>query len=239
MIERAVILAAGRGTRMGKVTRETPKPMLPIRGKPMLELIMDRLAEAGIRRFLVIIGYQGDLIQNHFSHWRLPVEFKVQEPVNGTGRAALLAKEFAGNEPFLLSFGDCLCNAAEYLRMKSILESHPDAAAVLAAKDVEDPWQGAAIYEVDGRITRMIEKPPKGTSTTRWGSAGFYGLRPVIFDYLQKIRLSTRHEYEITSAFEDMLSRGLELRTSPVCGEWRDIGRPEDLAAVNDEGPRL
>jgi dTDP-glucose pyrophosphorylase len=233
MVERAVLLAAGRGTRMGSITQEIPKPLLPVRGKPLIELITDRLAEAGIRRFLIVIGFQGDLIERHFSKWHLPVEFRVQNPVDGTGSAAALAREFVGNEPFLLSFGDCLCEAAEYVRIRSILSEHPTTAAVLAAKDIEDPWQGAAIYEEAGRITRIIEKPPKGTSRTRWGSAGFYGFRPVIFEYLAKLMPSVRNEYEITSAFEMMLADGLELRISPVEGAWRDVGRPEDLAAVN------
>jgi dTDP-glucose pyrophosphorylase len=232
-IERAVLLAAGRGTRMGSITRETPKPLLPVHGRPLMEHIMDRLAEAGIRRFLIVVGYQGELIQEHFAQWRLPVEFIIQEPVNGTGSAALLAQKFAGDEAFLLSFGDCLCNASEYGRLRSILEQYPQTAVVLAAKDIADPWQGAAIYEQSGRITQIIEKPPKGTSTTRWGSAGFYGFRPVIFDYLKKVKLSPRNEYEITSAFESMLSAGLELRISPVEGEWRDVGHPEDLTHVN------
>lgn len=233
-IDRAVLLAAGRGTRMGAITEGIPKPLLPVRGKPLMEHIMDRLAAAGIRRFLVVVGFQGELIQRHFANWRWPVEFRLQEPVNGTGSAARLAKEFAGNRPFLLSFGDCLCGAAEYVRCLAILRDNPAAAAVLAAKDIEDPWLGAAIYEKDGRISRIIEKPPKGSSTTRWGSAGFYGFRPVIFDYLEKLTPSVRNEYEITSAFEMMLTDGLELRISPVKGDWRDVGRPEDLAAVNE-----
>jgi dTDP-glucose pyrophosphorylase len=233
-IERAVLLAAGRGTRMGAITQEIPKPMLRVRGKPLIEHIMERLAEAGIRRFLVVVGFQGASIQRHFSQWRLPIEFLVQESVNGTGAAAMLAKQFAANEPFLLSFGDCLCSAAEYVRCLSILRDHPAAAAVVAAKNIGDPWQGAAIYENDGRISRIIEKPPKGSSATSWGSAGFYGFRRVIFEYLARLTPSVRNEYEITSAFEMMLADGLELRISPVEGEWRDVGRPEDLAAANE-----
>jgi len=234
IIERAVLLAAGRGTRMGVITEEVPKPLLPVHGKPLMEHIMDRMADVGIRRFLVVVGFQGELIQRHFAEWRLPVEFRVQEPVNGTGAAARLAEEFAGGEPFLLSFGDCLCGAVEYVRCLGILRDNPATAAVLAAKDIEDPWRGAAIYEQDGRISRIIEKPAKGTSKTRWGSAGFYGFRPVIFEYLEKLTPSVRNEYEITSAFEMMLADGLELRISPVEGDWRDVGRPEDLAAVNE-----
>jgi dTDP-glucose pyrophosphorylase len=233
LVERAVLLAAGRGTRMGAITQEIPKPLLPVRGKPLMEHVMDRLAEAGIRRFLIVVGFHGKLIERHFANWRLPVEFRVQEPVDGTGSAAALARDFAGDEPFLLNFADCLCEASEYAGIRSRLADHPAAAAVLAAKDIEDPWQGAAIYQEAGRITRIIEKPPKGTSTTRWGSAGFYGFRPVIFDYLAKLTPSVRNEYEITSAFEMMLTDGLELRISPVEGDWRDVGRPEDWAAVN------
>lgn len=219
---------------MGAITEEIPKPLLPVHGKPLLEHIMDRLADAGIQRFLLVVGFQGELIERHFAKWRLPVEFRVQQPVNGTGSAARLAKEFTGEEPFLLSFGDCLCSAAEYVRCLAILRDNPSTAAVLAAKDIEDPWLGAAIYEQGGRISRILEKPPKGSSTTRWGSAGFYGFRPVIFEYLEKLTPSVRSEYEITSAFEMMLADGLELRISPVEGDWRDVGRPEDWAAVNE-----
>jgi dTDP-glucose pyrophosphorylase len=230
---KAVLLAAGRGTRMGEITQEIPKPMLPVHGKPMLEVIMDRLAEAGATEFLIVVGYQRELIQKHFAGWRLPVSFLVQDPVNGTGSAARLAREFVGSEPFLLSFGDCLCAAAEYVRCWSILLGNSNAGAVLGVKDIEDPYQGAAIYQEDGRISRIIEKPLKGTSTTRWGSAGFYGFRAVVFKYLDRLTPSPRNEYELTSAFEYMLADGLELRISPIEGDWRDVGRPEDLAAVN------
>jgi dTDP-glucose pyrophosphorylase len=204
-----------------------PKPLLWVHGKPLLEYIMDRLAEAGIRRFLVVVGFQGEIIERHFANWRWPVEFRIQEQVNGTGSAAGLAKEFAGDQPFLLSFGDCLCSAVEYVRCLAMLRENPTESAVLAAKDIADPWLGAAIYEQEGRILRIVEKPPKGSSTTRWGSAGFYGFRPVIFDYLERLTPSIRNEDEITAAFELMLADGLELRISPVEGDWRDVGRPE------------
>ena len=114
-IRRAVVLAAGRGTRMGEMTTSVPKPMLPVQGRPMLELVLDRLAEAGVERFLLVVGYQRESIESHFRSWRLPVEFRVQKPVDGTGSAARLAREFAGQEPFLLTFGDILCEPAAYV----------------------------------------------------------------------------------------------------------------------------
>jgi NDP-sugar pyrophosphorylase family protein len=232
-IQRAVILAAGKGTRMGSITRQTPKPLLPIQGRPMLEHILERLAGAGVERFLIVTGFHHELIEQHFRNCPLPIEFQLQNPVNGTGSAARLAKHFADAQPFLLSYADILCDAAEYTRCSEVLWQNAGAAAVVAVKKVDDPWQGAAVYELDGRIRRIVEKPPKGSSKTHWNSAGFYAFRPVLFDYLERLQPSARNEYELTSALDMMLGDELELRVSPIRGHWRDVGRPEDLAEMN------
>jgi NDP-sugar pyrophosphorylase family protein len=232
-IRRAVVLAAGKGTRMGAITQELPKPLLAVQGKPLLERILERLAAAGVDEFLIVVGYRRELIEQHFRNSPLRIEFRVQEAVNGTGAAAQLARGFAGSESFLLTFADILCESVEYTRCCDILSEHGDAAAVLAVKAVDDPWQGAAVYEDRGRICKIVEKPPKGSSTTSWNSAGLYAFRPVLFDYLDRIVPSVRNEYELTSALELMLEDGRDLRISPIAGEWRDVGRPEDLAALN------
>jgi UDP-N-acetylglucosamine diphosphorylase / glucose-1-phosphate thymidylyltransferase / UDP-N-acetylgalactosamine diphosphorylase / glucosamine-1-phosphate N-acetyltransferase / galactosamine-1-phosphate N-acetyltransferase len=241
-IQHAVILAAGKGTRMGGVTDETPKPMLLVQGKPMLEHILEGLTAAGVENLFVVVGYRHQLIEQYFRGWQssqapvphaLKLEFRVQDPVDGTGTAAQLAKEFAGNESFLLTYADILCGASEYVRCGAVLRQQPTTAAVLAVKAVDDPWQGAAVYEEQGRIRSIIEKPAKGTSTTHWNSAGFYAFRPILFQYLNRLERSARGEYELTSALDRMLDDSLELRISPVEGKWRDVGRPEDLLAAN------
>ena len=232
-VRRAVILAAGRGKRMGTITEETPKPMLPVNGKPMLERIVERLSQAGIKKFLIVIGYRGQMIKDHFRNLPYKVKFREQNPVNGTASAALLARDFIKKKPWLLTYGDILSDPAEYTRCISVLEQHPATSAVVAVKEVDDPWQGAAVYEIAGLITKIVEKPPQGTSMTRWNSAGFYLFQRVVFDYLARVQPSPRGEYELTSALDMMLADRLELRISPVVGDWRDVGRPEDLAAVN------
>lgn len=234
-IRRAVVLAAGRGKRMGEITTETPKTMLNVRGRPMLEHVLSGLAEVGIESFFLVVGYRREMIEEHFRNWRLPIEFRVQEPVDGTGSAARLAREFAGDEPFLLTFGDIICEPRGYVSCGRELEAHPEAAAVMGVRDVEDPWQGAAVYAEGGRVSRVIEKPPRGTSTTRWNSGGLYGLRPLAFDYLDRLQPSARNEYELTTIFEMMLNESVEVRISPMEGLWRDVGRPEDLAALNQQ----
>ena len=228
-IRRAVILAAGRGTRMGSITQKLPKPLISIGGKPMLEHIVGRLGKAGVERFLIVTGFGGKKIEKHFKSSKDNIQFVLQEPVNGTASAALLARDFMGNHPFLLSFGDILCDPSEYTRMIEVFEKRPAAEAIVAVKAVDDPWQGAAVYEIGGRITRIVEKPPKGSSVTRWNSAGFYLFKPGVFSYLDQVTPSPRGEYELTSALEIMLSHRAELYISAVAGDWRDVGRPEDL----------
>jgi dTDP-glucose pyrophosphorylase len=232
-IRKAVILAAGRGTRMGPMTDETPKPMLAVQGKPILEHVLEGLATAGIERFLIVVGYRRQAIVDHFRGSPRPIEFRVQERVDGTGSATRLARDFVGGEPFLLTFGDILCGPGAYTRCARILLDNPATQAVLGVKDVDDPWRGAAVYERDGVVDRVVEKPPPGTSTTRWNSAGLYTMQAAVFPYLDRLQPSRRGEYEITSIFDMMLADGLELRIGPILETWRDIGFPDDLEAVN------
>jgi NDP-sugar pyrophosphorylase family protein len=234
-----VVLAAGRGTRMGALTDETPKPMLPVQGRPMLEHILGRLGEAGVERYLLVVGYRREVIQEHFAAGPFAIDYVVQETVNGTGSAARLAREFAGEDPFVLTFGDILVDPSAYVRCGSVMTAYPATKAVLAVKDVDDPWRGAAVYvEPGGRITKVIEKPSQGTSATRWGSAGLYAFTAAVFPYLDALRPSERNEYELTSIFDPMIRDGLELRIAPVDGSWRDVANAEDLLAANREPGR-
>lgn len=232
LITKCVVLAAGKGTRMGALTEDLPKPMLALRGKPMLEHILDRLREAGFTEALLVTGFRAELIERHFAGYPMRLVFRRQEKLDGTGSAARLAQEFCGAEPFLLTFGDILTETADYRAMARMLECDGEAQAVLAAKWVDDPWQGAAIYETHRAVERIIEKPPQGSSTTHWNSAGAYVFRAGIFELLERLPLSPRGEYELTTAIEMLLAAGRRVLLHGLEGGWRDVGRPEDLGAA-------
>jgi dTDP-glucose pyrophosphorylase len=232
-IRKAVVLAAGRGTRMGHLTSDLPKPMLPVHGKPLLEHILDRLHSAGFEQVLIVTGYRADTIESHFDGYPMPLTFSRQDRLNGTATAALLAEDFVGDDPFLLTFGDILIEPEDYRNAVRLMES-PDVEGVIAVKRVEDPFQGAAVYEENGRVTEIIEKPPRGTSRTNWNSAGMYAFRPGVFRELRRVPLSERGEYELTSALSQMLANGKTLVIGEMHGGWRDVGRPEDLEAAAD-----
>jgi NDP-sugar pyrophosphorylase family protein len=232
-VTKAVVLAAGKGTRMGALTEDLPKPMLPVGGKPLLEHVLNHLGQAGVRECGIIVGYHREVIERHFADYPMRLEFILQETINGTAGAAKLARGFVDDEPFLMTFGDIWCGPDDYRSVMRPIEEEPGTEATLAVKFVEDPFQGAAVYEENGYICRIVEKPPKGTSTTNWNSAGIYCFRPSVFAEIDRVPLSTRGEYEITSAIEQMIERCKKLRAVEIKGVWRDIGRPEDLAAAS------
>ncbi len=233
-MKKAVILAAGRGTRMGDLTTELPKPMLPLAGKPLLEHILGRMRAAGVEEALVVTGFRAEVIEEHFREYPIRIEYRRQERLDGTGSATLLAREFAGRDPVLFSFGDILVESEDYVNISAQLTARRETETVVGVKHVDDPYQGAAVYEEDGRVTRILEKPPRGTSTTNWNSAGLYAFQPIIFEYLAKIPRSPRGEYELTTAIEEMLADGLRLEHYAIEGAWRDVGRPDDISAAEE-----
>jgi len=231
----AVILAAGRGTRMKGLTEDVPKPMLKVAGRPLLEHVLLTLRSAGIERFVMITGYRADRIESHFGDGApLDVEivYRRQEVRDGTARALLLARDAIGGRDFLLGWGDILAEPSNYPALLDAF-ARRRCDGVLAVNWVEDPCRGAAVY-VDSadRIDRIVEKPPPGTATTHWNNAGIGVFRSALFEHAAAVKPSPRGEYEIPDAITAMLTAGLEVYAFPLQGFWSDVGTPEDLARV-------
>jgi UDP-N-acetylglucosamine diphosphorylase / glucose-1-phosphate thymidylyltransferase / UDP-N-acetylgalactosamine diphosphorylase / glucosamine-1-phosphate N-acetyltransferase / galactosamine-1-phosphate N-acetyltransferase len=233
----AVVLAAGRGTRMKGLTEDLPKTMLAIAGRPLLEHILLTLRNAGIERFVVVTGYHAERIENHFGDGaRLGVElvYRRQEVQDGTARALLLGRDSIADRPFLLAWGDILAEPGNYpALLATFRERQPD--GLLGVNWVEDPCRGAAVYvDADNRIERILEKPPPGTAQTHWNNAGIAVFRPAVFDYAAAVKPSPRGEYEIPDAISAMLGAGLAVYAFPLQGFWSDVGTPEDLQRAEE-----
>ena len=233
VVRDAVILAAGRGTRMKALTEDVPKPMLPVAGRPLLEHIVATLHGAGIERFVMITGYRAERIESHFgdgSRFGVEIVYRRQEVRDGTARALLLGRDAVGGRDFLLGWGDILAEPSNY---PALLQRFTDKRGdgVLAVNWVEDPYRGAAVY-VDGeqRIERIVEKPPRGTAGTHWNNAGIGVFRAALFEYAATVPRSARGEYELPDAMTSMLAAGLALYAFALDGFWSDVGTPEDLA---------
>src|SRR6266550_977898 len=199
--DRAVVLAAGRGTRMRELTNDVPKPMIEVRGKPVLEHIVEGLRDAGVRRFLIIVGYHAETVRNFFgdgSRYNIEIQYATQVVQDGTGRVVDLARNFADGSPFVLSYGDILVDPANY---KHLLDLPDDVEAIITVKRGEDVTKGgAAFLNEQMELVDLREKPASGEPTSPWYNAGLYAFRPSIFDFTAKLKPSPRGEYELTDA---------------------------------------
>ena len=239
----AVILAAGRGTRMGLLTANVPKPLLALRGRPIIDHILTGLRAAGIDEAVVVTGYLAEQIERHLGTGEalgMRLSYRRQARPEGTARALLLARDAIEEEPFLLSWGDIVVEPEQYA---VLLDEHRRAPcdALLSVNATDDPWQGAAVYvDEHWRVTRLVEKPPRGSSQTPWNNAGIVVCTPLVLQYAQRLPASARGEYELPQAIAAMIADGREVRACPVRGFWSDLGRPEDLAmaerALGDAG---
>lgn len=234
---KAVILAAGKGTRLGKLTQTRPKPMVEIGDRPCLERIVMALSSVGVRDLVVVTGYLAEMVEQYFDDgtaWGANMTYLRQEVQDGTGSALHLARDAIGNSPFVMTYGDILVSSENYAGMIAAYRKG-DASAVIGLNWVEDPYRGAAVYLDDqDEVLRIQEKPPKGTASTHWNNAGIYVFDPVIFDYTARLTLSPRGEYELPDAIQSMLGAGLPIRGFRLDGYWRDIGTPDDVQAASE-----
>lgn len=232
---KGVILAAGKGTRMLPLTQRRPKPLVPVLDRPMIEHIICGARDAGFDHLCLVVGYFGDMIQDALgdgSRLGVKLEYIWQEVAGGTGAATLLAEDFVGDEPFFLSWGDIIVGPQTYQNVaRAWHDEHPD--AVLSLNYVEDPWEGAAVYVEDGYISRIIEKPPRGSSTTHYNNAGIFIFGPELVEILKDTPDSQRGEKEVPDAIQTLLSQGARIRGLEVEGYWSDVARPATVLQLN------
>lgn len=232
-ITHAVILAAGRGTRMKELTEALPKPMMQVKGTPILESIVRGLVANGVQRILIVVGWRREVIQDHFGDGRAfgcSIEYVEQVVQDGTGRVVELARDFVGDAPFVLSYGDILVPASAY----APLVDFRGVDGKLSVKVDQDVRKGGAVFIRDGLVTDLIEKPSADQPTSPYYNAGIYAFSSRIFDYTAKLELSPRGEYELTDAIAAQVRDGLRIEAVELQGDWADVRDPEVLRELNE-----
>ena len=234
---RAVIVAAGRGKRLMPLTAETPKPLLPVHGMPIIEYLLRGLRSADVSDIIVVVRYLGDKIKEYYgdgSSLGMNISYVEQSEIAGTGAALLAVEDVVGDEPFMLLWGDILMDPDNYQRILDLFDGRPcDLISTLNWMD--DVSAGASVVAEDGRIIRIIEKPPMGTAPSNWNQAGLFVCTRAVFDAVRACRVSPRGEIEFTAGVQRLLHDGKDVRCMylPKDGFWSDVGTPEILAALN------
>jgi dTDP-glucose pyrophosphorylase len=233
-ITKAVLLAAGRGTRMRDLTNNLPKPMIAVRGKPILQHIIEGLREAGVREILIVVGYRAEFVRRFFGDgaaFGLRIAYEMQVEQNGTGKVVELARSFTGQEPFVLSYGDIIIEPVNYQRLVRLDD---DAEAIVSVKRNEDVSKGGAVF-VNERfeLVDLREKPQPNEPTSPWYNAGIYAFRPSIFSFVARLEYSPRGEFELTDAIRALALSGKKVKAFELTGTWADVRDPEILAELN------
>ncbi|MDP3697480.1 MAG: nucleotidyltransferase family protein [Candidatus Taylorbacteria bacterium] len=218
---KAIILAAGEGVRMRPLTNETPKPMLRVSGKPILEHILSSLPDK-VNRVVLVVGYLHQQIHGHFGHHfgRIKIDYVVQSEKLGTYHALELCKDLLDNEDkFIVTYADDLHGAENFKKC-----SESDSCAILTL-EADDPGKfGVVEVDSEGVVVGIEEKPenPK----TNLVSTGVLVLDKSIFNY--PARQHPNGEYYLTDSIAQMIQAGHKFQ-AVMSNFWLPIGYPEDL----------
>ena len=231
----AVILAAGKGTRLRPITLTRSKAMAPVAGKPMIERVMETIVENGVRRFIVVVSDDDRDIRPYFqSQTSLPATFQfvIQPERLGMANALSLAAPYLHGE-FILSACDSIVPPAH---VAGLLAAHQSQAANATLSLMElSPAQVSKSSAVDwhnGAIRRIVEKPAPGEAPSNIGSLPLYVFSPRVLDYLPEVQPSARGEYELQDAIQMLIER--DGRVGGVLTRQRaQLTNVEDLLDLN------
>ena len=238
----AVVLAAGRGTRLRPLTEDKPKALVEVDGKPLLEDVFDGLLEIGVTELIVVVGYLKEkIIERYGDEYRgAPITYAHQREQLGLAHAILQAEPHV-EEDFVLMLGDNVfrANLGDVINRQN--EDRADAAFLVE----QVPYEEASRYGVldtneYGEIVEVVEKPDEPPSNLVM--TGFYTFTPAIFHACHLVQPSDRGEYELPDAIDLLIQSGRTIDAIRMDG-WRiDVGYPEDrerAEALLAEEPEL
>ncbi len=225
---KAVVLAAGKGTRLRPLTDDRPKALVEVAGRPLLDHVFEQLVGLGISEFVVVVGYRKQqIIDRYGDEFRgVPITYAHQREQLGLAHALLQAEPYV-DEDFALMLGDNVFRA----NLEDVVERQRRGDVDAAFLVEEVPFSEAGRYgvcETNGRgeIVEVVEKPDDPPSNMVM--TGFYTFSPAIFHACHLVQPSDRGEYELPDTIDLLLESGRTIEAIPMDG-WRvDVGYPED-----------
>jgi UDP-N-acetylglucosamine diphosphorylase/glucosamine-1-phosphate N-acetyltransferase len=220
-IEQAVILAAGEGQRLRPFTASKPKVMIPIANKPILRYVVEALAQNGIRRILLVVGYKKDQVMDYFGsgdQFDVEIEYVEQKQQLGTAHALKQAKGKVKGR-FLVLSGDNIIEAA------TISELATEKPPAILVNEQENVSKYGVIEAQDSVVTSIVEKPKEALS--HLVNTGIYAFSNDIFDYIGQ-------ETDLPSVIRGMIAQGVKIKACQAAGAWLDVVYPWDIIKLDD-----
>lgn len=221
---KAVILAAGKGTRLQPLTNNTPKVMIEINGKPFLWYVLENIRKAGCTEVGIVVGYHKEKIIDFLKKEKMKVTILEQHEQKGTADALQCAKEFCGSEDFIVQGGDNLF-AAEDIQSVATHDKY----CYVTAKEVENPHKYGVFVAKNDMLQKVVEKP--AVFVGNLANVGLYKFTADIWKALEQIQKSVRGEYELTDAL-NILAEQKKVKVLQLQKYWLDLGTKEDIATI-------
>jgi len=224
---KAVILAAGEGTRLRPLTDSKPKPLVEVAGKPMLEHCFDSLADAGAESFVVVVGYMaGEICEAYGDEYDgMPITYAHQREQKGLAHALVQAEPYV-NQDFLLMHGDNVFAESAHADLREVAGSDADAALLVEQVTKSEACDSAVALTDNDRVTDVVERadnPPSDLAVV-----GFYLLPPAVFEACRRTKPSDRGERELGDALS-FLSDDCDVTTVRLGGDRVNVNTPEDI----------
>lgn len=235
---KVVILAAGAGRRLQPLSRYVAKPLLPVKGKPVVEEVIDRFRVLSPEEIILVIGSKGEQVRGYLgrrSSYGAPISYVTQVKPEGTARALKLAADRV-KEDFVVSACDSLL-PEEHLEELWSFHHEEQCAATLSLKvlDKREITSSSSVkLEADGSVSRIIEKPSEEEVLSPVASSPLYVFSEAVKKYLPGVRKSRRGEYELQDAIQGMIDDGLRVK-GIISQEWIHLSTIEDFLSLNFE----
>lgn len=231
---KGLILSGGTGSRLRPITHTGPKQLVPVANKPVLEYAIEDLRDAGVTDIGVVLGHKGrEEIQAHLgdgSEFGVDITYIIQGNPLGLAHAAGCARDFVGDDDFVMYLGDNILKAGVSELVESFVAG--EYGAGIALQHVDNPQQfGIADVDEQGNITKLVEKPDD--PPTDLALIGIYVFSSAVFDAIESLEPSWRGELEITDAIQHLLEEGYAIDSHVVTGWWKDTGKPQDILEAN------
>ena len=223
---RVILMVGGLGTRLRPLTQDTPKPMLKVGNKPILQTIVEKFAEYGFVNITMCVNFNASIIRDYFGDGKefgVNIDYVLEQKRMGTAGALSLLKE-RPSEPFFVMNGDLLTN----VNFEHIFNYHTlhKATATMCVREYDYEVPYGVVKMNDNKITAIAEKPVQKFFV----SAGIYMLSPEILDLIPQDEF-----YDMPALFEKLIKLSKNVISFPIREYWLDIGRMEEYQRANEE----
>jgi bifunctional UDP-N-acetylglucosamine pyrophosphorylase/glucosamine-1-phosphate N-acetyltransferase len=232
---KAVILAAGKGTRLHPLTLSRPKHLVPIGGKPIIDYGLEALKSAGFKEVVMVVNYLSEHFKQYLgdgTRFGIKIEYVIQKRQNGTADATGYAESLVEG-PFLLTYGDWLMSPDA---ISTVISTHEkeQPSVTMAVVNVQNPEHYGVVKVENSKIKEIVEKPSRDRAPSNLANAGMYILPLEIFDAIRQTTSSSRGEKELTDSLSLLLKKGRTILAAPLQEtDAFDVGLLWDLFPAN------